>query len=193
MNQEISDEPVWWLPLLVLGAYLLIHLSVSGVLQRYTPSHSGQLSDLTAPVMLLGIVLLVTAGKAFQTRPLTLAWTVVPVLCAIGLWLAASLSIGNRPNDATVLAMIVSVFMAPIAEETFFRGFLFPSLATRFGNAVGIGLTSVLFGLFHSPDLFHIGLAIIAGFTFNLIALRSRSLIPAILAHGIYNALIIFL
>jgi CAAX protease family protein len=57
---------------------------------------------------------------------------------------SASLSGGG-----VVLLLLVSLVAAPLAEELFFRGFLFRSLRDRHGYWLGAIVSSLLFGLAH--------------------------------------------
>ena len=87
------------------------------------------------------------------------------------------------------LAMFVLVvLLAPLAEETFFRGFLLPVLASRWGFLWGAVLTSLLFGVTHGA----LGMIVPAFATGMLLAwlyYRTRSLWSCLLAHGAQNAL----
>jgi membrane protease YdiL (CAAX protease family) len=55
-------------------------------------------------------------------------------------------------QEAWVLS-IFGVTLAPLMEELFFRGFLYPVLVRRLGVGVAVVLTSVGFGLIHAPQL----------------------------------------
>ena len=57
----------------------------------------------------------------------------------------------DRPRDAYLLA-IIAVSLGPLMEELFFRGFMYPVLARRWGAAWGIVLTALPFGLIHLPQ-----------------------------------------
>ena len=57
----------------------------------------------------------------------------------------------DRPRDAYLLA-IIAVSLGPLIEELFFRGFMYPVLARRWGAAWGIVLTALPFGLIHLPQ-----------------------------------------
>ncbi|MDQ7008108.1 MAG: type II CAAX endopeptidase family protein [Acidobacteriota bacterium] len=81
----------------------------------------------------------------------------------------------------------VALLCAPLAEEIFFRGFLFGGLRNPLGFALASGLTAALFTLVHwmkwsTPILFFIGLCSAA------LAQRHRSLWPAIFMHVAFNA-----
>ena len=78
------------------------------------------------------------------------------------------------------------VFSAMTVEEAFFRGWL--------QKRIGLIASTVLFSLAHSglgQPLLLIGVSIISlviGFTFY----RTKNLIPGIIAHGIFDAVQIF-
>ncbi len=55
------------------------------------------------------------------------------------------------PRDAYLLA-IIAVTLGPLVEELFFRGFLYPVLARRWGVAWGILLTALPFAALHLPQ-----------------------------------------
>src|SRR5262249_33212277 len=54
--------------------------------------------------------------------------------------------------EAWVLSLF-GVTFAPLVEELFFRGFLYPVLVRRMGMATAVLLTSAGFGLIHAPQL----------------------------------------
>ena len=80
------------------------------------------------------------------------------------------------------------VIWTPLAEETFFRGFLFAGLAAKMGVAGGISVSSALFAAAHgSAGAFIPALA--AGALFAWTCRESGSLLPAALAHASQNLL----
>ncbi|MBI4101119.1 CPBP family intramembrane metalloprotease [Candidatus Microgenomates bacterium] len=85
-----------------------------------------------------------------------------------------------------VLSFISLVIIAPLAEETIFRGFMLPALAARFGIVIATLVTSTLFGAIH----WQINVAIVTGIMGILLAwlyYKTRSLWPAILFHSLKN------
>src|SRR5436305_14489400 len=56
-----------------------------------------------------------------------------------------------RPRDAYLIASI-AVSLGPLVEELFFRGFLYPVLARRWGIAWAVFLTALPFALMHVPE-----------------------------------------
>src|ERR1700674_15762 len=58
-----------------------------------------------------------------------------------------------KNRNSAILLMAMAVFVAPLVEETVFRGYLYPLFANSFGLLPGILLTGVLFGLMHGAQL----------------------------------------
>jgi membrane protease YdiL (CAAX protease family) len=52
-------------------------------------------------------------------------------------------------SGGKVVAVVLAVLVAPVAEELFFRGMLYRAIRDRRGVAIGLGISSVLFGLVH--------------------------------------------
>jgi membrane protease YdiL (CAAX protease family) len=84
-----------------------------------------------------------------------------------------------KNRTGAMMLMGMAVFIAPLVEETVFRGYLYPLFASkfsgfaekrgldplraiRFGTAIGIFITGILFGLMHGAQL---------GWTWGLVAL----------------------
>ncbi len=96
-------------------------------------------------------------------------------------------------NGALALAgwVAITCVMAPLAEEVFFRGLLFPVLRSRFGVAWGVIVTGALFSLVHalgSPTEALIVLFVL-GSGLCLLYLRTGSLLPCIGLHALNNAI----
>jgi membrane protease YdiL (CAAX protease family) len=95
-----------------------------------------------------------------------------------------------------VLAVAYGFVIAPIAEEFFFRGVLFRSLADRRGFWTGAIVSGLLFGIVHLPvgEPFADALVLPLVMTFTGIGLawiyeRRRSLLAPIGAHMVFNAI----
>ena len=89
----------------------------------------------------------------------------------------------------TVLSLAVSTAIVPFIEEFFFRGVLLGWLKDRIPVIPAVVFTALAFAAYHQNwdylfSLFAFGL--ILGWVF----LRTKSLWPAILAHGAYNLVI---
>lgn len=83
---------------------------------------------------------------------------------------------------------VLVVLVAPLAEETFFRGFMLPVLVSRWGFILGAGMTSLLFAVTHGT-LGMIMPAFMTGILLAWLYYRTGSVRSCILAHGTQNAL----
>jgi len=86
---------------------------------------------------------------------------------------------------------VLTCFVAPLAEEFFFRGFMFSVLAGRLGVWWGAAITGVVFGLIHLPGAPALGVAVLIVFGAALCFLyyKSGSLIPCMALHAFNNAI----
>jgi len=80
------------------------------------------------------------------------------------------------------------VVVAPVAEEAFFRGFLLPVFAQRWGFWVGASFVSLLFGTAHLAPGLMIP-AFVSGMLLAWLYRRTGSLWNCFLAHSAQNAL----
>jgi membrane protease YdiL (CAAX protease family) len=87
-----------------------------------------------------------------------------------------------------VLLVLVTVVMAPIVEELFFRGLVLRSAERRWGTGWAIAFSSVLFGITHFEAL-QLPPLILFGLIAALLTVRTGRLGPAIWAHVGFNAL----
>lgn len=86
----------------------------------------------------------------------------------------------------TLLFLFLAVG-APMVEELFFRGLLLRSLLRRFGPAVAIVGSAVVFGLAHF-ELLQLPALILFGLVLGVLAERTGRLGPGIVAHAAFNA-----
>ncbi|HKW55747.1 MAG TPA: type II CAAX endopeptidase family protein [Candidatus Acidoferrum sp.] len=99
-------------------------------------------------------------------------------------------------KNTAFLFMAMAVLIAPLVEETVFRGYLYPLLARSFGVATGVIVTGVLFGLMHGAQLgWTWGLVfvlMVVGVVFTLARARTGSVFASFLLHLGYNSMIAF-
>lgn len=93
----------------------------------------------------------------------------------------------DTPVDLVALFAVV-VVGAPVVEEVFYRGLIQRSLVERFGPYVGIGVASLIFGAVHFAWVDLLPLTVV-GAGFGILAHRSGRLLPAIVAHMVFNAI----
>jgi CAAX protease family protein len=86
---------------------------------------------------------------------------------------------------------LMTCVLAPVAEEFFFRGFLFRTLAERLNLAWGVVLGGAIFGLVHWPGGSLEGVVVLGslGAMLCLMAYYTASLIPCIIMHASFNSL----
>jgi membrane protease YdiL (CAAX protease family) len=84
-------------------------------------------------------------------------------------------------------ALLVGGVVAPVAEEAFFRGYLFAGLRSRCGRKPAIVMSAAMFSLAHIyptswPPIF------VLGALFALLYEHTQSIWPAVVVHGGINA-----
>lgn len=95
-------------------------------------------------------------------------------------------------RDAYILSSF-GIFFAPLFEELFFRGFLYPALARRFGMIWSILLTAVFFAGIHISQLRAWGPVLViflVGLALTTVRALRKSVAATVLMHMAYNATI---
>lgn len=85
-------------------------------------------------------------------------------------------------------AAFVVIVVGPVAEETFFRGFVFQGLRRRLGLVGAAVVSSAFFALAHG-DVGLLAPAFMSGLVLTWVFVRTRCLGPAVLAHSLQNFL----
>jgi membrane protease YdiL (CAAX protease family) len=121
------------------------------------------------------------------------AWALAAALAAWG-WPPPSHPVGTIAAGARSLADLLLVLVTvslvvPLGEETFFRGYAYRLLRARLGVAPAVLGTALLFALVHGLDVGAWVPLLPIGVVFALLVERSGSLVPAVAAHGVVNAL----
>jgi membrane protease YdiL (CAAX protease family) len=152
-------------------------------------------SALAGPLRLLGL-------RPFRPSAIwLLLGTLVVYYIAAGLFaslvlkpdqedIGGELGIGNPSIVIAVAAVLMIVLLAPVAEELFFRGFVFAGLRTRWSLWPAAITSGLIFGLVHAPT----GITTVVPLATLGLALcwlydRTGSLWPCVIAHMINNGL----
>jgi uncharacterized protein len=158
---------------------------------------------------------IVYAGQPGRLVPLDAPWRVRPgdvlfILLGVGCQVVVALAYApfhvkglSRPvhhlfdasHGATLVALgVMSVLLAPLLEEWFFRGVLFRALRQALGTrtpamstGVAVVVSAVLFALAHGEPLQFAGLAFL-GIVLALVVERTRRLAPSVITHASFNA-----
>lgn len=97
------------------------------------------------------------------------------------------MSAANAPDPIVILLFYLTIaVLAPICEETMFRGFIYGTLRKRLGVALAIFCSAMIFGLVHFDKGGILGLIAI-GVVLAYLFERTRSLLPCMVTHGLWN------
>ncbi len=101
-----------------------------------------------------------------------------------------------KDRNGTLLLMSLAVLVAPLVEETLFRGYLYPLFARKLGVPAGILITGFLFGLMHGAQLGWtkelVALLTLVGLIFTYVRARTGTVLASYLLHLGYNSMIAF-
>lgn len=170
-----------------------------------------QLAVIATPALIMGIMLTTSMRKTFRLYLPSLGFLgvgiVLPfVLHPLSLELVASLSWffpklpestaavlkGMSDPSQPIWLVLMAFALAPaICEELAFRGFILSGFGRRGRVWLAIILSSVTFGAMHMipQQVFN---ATLLGLVLGLVAVHSRSLLPGVVFHFIYNGLSVF-
>jgi hypothetical protein len=94
--------------------------------------------------------------------------------------------------SAMLTMLVMAGVVAPFAEELVFRGLLFPWLGARLGVPAAVLLSALCFAALHGAVILIPALTVV-GAAFAVIYQRCGSLWPAIVAHSVFNGIMIVL
>ncbi|HEY6351520.1 MAG TPA: type II CAAX endopeptidase family protein [Candidatus Angelobacter sp.] len=108
-------------------------------------------------------------------------------------WVPKSLPIERVFHDTTsvYLFALFGIIFAPLVEELFFRGFLYPVLTRGIGVVASVILTSASFAMMHQGQLAHAWVPLtwlfLVGIVFTLVRVKTRSVALCVIVHLAYN------
>ena len=180
--------------LILIGGQLLLDLAAVGVAAGFSIAKYG------LPAAAWGLVRppRLNLWPIASTLLLCYAvlWTYGAVTAVLGIdELQPQGNIEERLFDNPVVvpfAIVFAIVIAPVAEEMFFRGFIFHGLWPRLGMWGAAFLSGLAFSAIHVTDLDKLGLVIpftAIGVLFARLVAKTGSLWNAIVAHAIFNSL----
>ncbi len=99
-----------------------------------------------------------------------------------------------KNRTGALLLMAMAVLIAPLVEETVFRGYLYPLFAKSLGVLPGVLITGVLFGLMHGSQLGWtwglVSLLTFVGVIFTFARARTGTVLASFFLHLGYNSMI---
>lgn len=97
-----------------------------------------------------------------------------------------------KDRASTLVMVAFGVFIAPVVEELFFRGLLYPVLNRALGAFASLTLTAALFALLHEGQLAHAWAPLLSlflvGLVLTLVRARYQSVAASTLVHMAYNS-----
>jgi uncharacterized protein len=99
----------------------------------------------------------------------------------------------RTPAEAWALG-ILSVTLAPLMEELFFRGFLYPVLARRLGVSFAVFITALGFASMHGAQLMFswgpVLVIFLVGLVLTMVRAKTNSVAAGVIIHMAYNGTI---
>ncbi len=99
----------------------------------------------------------------------------------------------RTPAEAWALGFL-SVTLAPLMEELFFRGFLYPVLARRLGLPIAVFSTALAFAALHGAQLMFswgpVLVIFLVGLVLTMVRAKTDSVAAGVLIHMAYNGTI---
>lgn len=121
-----------------------------------------------------------------------LALVIVVVQAIIPMPKAVPMDQYFKDSVSATLMGVFAVCVAPLAEETFFRGLLLPVAMKNVNKAIAVIFVSLAFAALHAAQLGRhiapIAILFIVGLAFTIRRLRAQSLAASWLMHAGYNA-----
>lgn len=96
--------------------------------------------------------------------------------------------IERAPFGLFLLAAAAGCVLAPLAEELFFRGYIFQTFSARYGRPWAYVFSAGLFATVHA-NLAAAAPIFVLGLLLAFIFEQSHSIIPGVIAHGVNNAI----
>jgi len=142
---------------------------------------------LVTLVLILDVILLLIYTEIYES--------LLPIPVDIG-WFEDP----NSASDPVILfLLLISLSVgAPLVEELIFRGYILDSIRSSHSDNFAIIASGILFGFMHwEPifgffDLYQTGHAVIGGFLYAWLRIKTGSLWPSIICHSLWNGAIFF-
>ena len=99
-----------------------------------------------------------------------------------------------QTREAIIMLSLFGILVAPLIEETLFRGFLYPVVGRSFGVPAAIIITGAIFGLTHAEQLWggwaQIGVIVGVGIVLTWARAARKTVLASFLIHISYNSTI---
>ena len=88
--------------------------------------------------------------------------------------------------------LVAQVFIIPIAEELFFRKFIQKGLQECYNGYIALIVSCLLFTVAHYPDFHNMYLVFFGGLIAAILYYKSKSILPSLIFHIMWNMVIQF-
>ncbi len=174
--------------------------------------HTTQWGFILAPALVLVVVLGLSWRETFALRRPPARAMIAAIACGLGTWFVALkameaaagdwlpvpspqleafaealVALGGAPETAALLFLGAAVAPA-ICEEALFRGVVLQSLRRRLSPAAAVGLSALLFALYHL-NLHQVPTTLVVGLLLGALTVTSGSIWPAVCLHLLHNGL----
>jgi sodium transport system permease protein len=139
----------------------------------------------------IGALLLAVAAVPvmFQVIDRLQAWGLMFITSQMEQQIRALMPWGRAASPAPIV-VVTTFALVGVAEEVFFRGFIFGALRGQAGQRLTIILSALLFGLFHFVSLVdRLIPSTLMGLLLGWVCWQTRSVLPGMLLHATYNGL----
>jgi membrane protease YdiL (CAAX protease family) len=206
-SHRISAYPTLKESWAVLWWFLLVSLAVGAplymLLQKLLPAQK-QLTTVLISIATETALIFFLLWKAGPRRPklqlrgqeIPWLYVVMPVLVIAQLLVLSPIHYLHLPNwveaniqrlmEQPVVGFMMLCVVAPVLEETLFRGVLLTGLLRNYRPWVAIGQTALLFGLIHMNPVQIVGAGLL-GLSLGWIYYRTRSLYLCMAMHALNN------
>ncbi len=177
-----------------------------------------RLAVILLPTLLLARYQVLPVRELFRLRPASIKLCAAVAIASIALWfllsmllLGIELSIPGAWHSAFMAerarmvdtygrmlywqtpvelasALLLAAVVVPVAEEFLFRGLIQRSLERRLRPAAAVIATSTLFAAIHM-QIFGGAAVFIIGAYLGVVASRTQSIVPSIIAHAVMNGM----
>ncbi|MBQ7623887.1 MAG: CPBP family intramembrane metalloprotease [Clostridia bacterium] len=141
-------------------------------------------TDINGRISLKVVFLMLVAGFACNLW-ISFLLTYLPIPeSAMGFYEEASGFI----DEDSVMAVVVSVLVAPVVEEVFFRGLIYKHFRICMPEYAAVVLQALVFASFHGPSVVWMSYALLVGLLFGYVRMLTEGIRACIMLHAAFNA-----
>ena len=180
MMEALMEQLLAYTPHITLFSALLtlVVLAILFAILRRNPLTSVTLRPVHPAVVLIGAAI----------APMLYLVVVVALSLLPEAWVEAYDQATVGLDSTGVMAFLATALAAPVVEEVVFRGLILTRLNRVMPGWLAVVLSALVFGLCHGQAVW-VGYAFVLGLTFGALTLRSRSILPAMACHIVFNTI----